>query len=132
MEESNFKMDINELNLKRKPFLIKSENLEKLRDIFIEVSDEIKKAITQKRHIIVRHHDDTDGYIAGFTLEKAILPLIEDNRKYYYFTRLSSRTPFYEYTDALRDVNSFLSFTKICEFLFISQHPMKVQSAASQ
>jgi len=31
----------------------------------------------QGRSIIIRHHSDTDGYCAGFALERAILPLIE-------------------------------------------------------
>src|SRR3989344_2160438 len=56
-------------------FLVKSSILDKLKDRFIKAATEIRKAIIQHRPIIVRHHNDTDGYSSGFALEKAILPL---------------------------------------------------------
>ena len=58
-------------------FLVESEILEKLKDRFMKAATEIRLAIIQNRPIIVRHHNDTDGYSAGYALEKAILPLIE-------------------------------------------------------
>lgn len=80
-------------------FLIKSENLEKLREAFVKTADIIKQTISENRPIIIRHHDDTDGYAAGLVLEMTINERI---------IRLSSRTPFYDYIDALRDLNSHL------------------------
>ena len=90
-------------------FLIKSNNLEKLRTVFQETSSIIKKAISEKRHIIIRHHDDVDGYTAGLILEKAIEPLIKDTKTHYYLTRSPCRTPYYDYIDALRDLSNYLS-----------------------
>ena len=69
-----------EINTKKKPFLINSENLEKLRDCFIETSDIIKKAVQENRFIIIKHHDDVDGYTAGMVIEKAIIPISKEKR----------------------------------------------------
>jgi RecJ-like exonuclease len=88
--------------------LIKSENLEKLQPLFGEAVELIKKAISKKRQIIIKHHDDADGYISGFILEKALSAHVEDKR--YMLQRSSSRTPYYEYIDSLRDLNSFIGF----------------------
>ena len=44
--------------------------MDKLRISFIKAAQEIKLAIIQNRPIIVRHHNDTDGYCAGYALEK--------------------------------------------------------------
>ncbi len=90
-------------------FLIKSNNLEKLHSIFQETSSIIKKAISEKRPIIIRHHDDVDGYTAGLILERAIEPLIKDNKTHYYLTRSPCRSPYYNYIDALHDLSNYLS-----------------------
>jgi RecJ-like exonuclease len=90
-------------------FLIKSEKLEKLAPLFDQVLEIIKKAIYEKRQIIIKHHDDVDGYASGYVLEKAISMLIDDKRGYQLF-RSASRTPYYEYIDALRDLNNFIGF----------------------
>jgi archaea-specific RecJ-like exonuclease len=90
------------------PFLVKSPILDKLREKFIEAATEIRLAIIQKRPIIVRHHNDTDGYSAGFALERAILPLIEKEQtsvkaSWEYFLRAPCAAPFYEIDDSIRD-----------------------------
>ena len=85
-------------------FLIQSETLEMLRTLFIEASALIKKAIKEDRPVIIRHHDDTDGYTAGLVIERAIRQIKEK----LFMTRSSSKTPYYDYTDALRDINTYL------------------------
>jgi len=101
---------MNNINISRNNFLIDSDELNKLKKNMIETAEIIKKAVADKRFILIKHHDDTDGYTSGIVLEKAITPLIDDVRKQYYFSRSSSRYPYYDYTDSLRDLNNFLSF----------------------
>jgi archaea-specific RecJ-like exonuclease len=95
------------------PFLVKSDILDKLKDKILEAAFQIKLAIIQNRPIIIRHHNDTDGYSAGFALEKAILPLIEKENKsekagYEYFMRAPCQAPFYEIDDSIRDTSTSL------------------------
>lgn len=97
--------------LEKKSFLIKSDKLERLRELFIDATKLIEQSIYENRPIIIRHHDDVDGYVSGFVLEKAILPLVKEinNEKAHLFlSRISSRSPYYDYIDALRDLNDYL------------------------
>lgn len=96
------------IDTSKRQFLIKSENLEKLREQFIKARDIILEAVSKKRLIIIKHHDDVDGYSSGIVLEKAISSLIHDERKYYYLNRSLSRAPYYDYIDALRDLSNHL------------------------
>jgi RecJ-like exonuclease len=89
-------------------FLIESANLESMRETFIQAVDIITHAAKEKRPIVIRHHDDTDGYVSGYVLERAILPLISSEKPYNYISRSSSRSPSYDYIDALRDLNNYL------------------------
>jgi RecJ-like exonuclease len=96
------------------PFLVKSPVLEKLKDFFIEAATEIRLAVSQNRPIIVRHHNDTDGYSAGYSLEKAIVPLIEAQHGFgksgwEFFTRAPCAAPFYEIEDSIKDTARSLS-----------------------
>ncbi|MBT4165784.1 hypothetical protein HOE04_01965 [archaeon] len=89
-------------------FLVKSPILDKLKDNFFKAAMEIRLAIIQGRPIIVRHHNDTDGYSAGFALERAILPLIlkehsSDKAGWEFFLRAPCAAPFYEIDDSIRD-----------------------------
>lgn len=95
-------------------FLVKAPVLEKLKDRFIKAATEIKLAIIQNRPVIVRHHNDADGYSAGFSLEKAIVSLIEKQHgpgkaPWEYFTRSPCSAPFYEIDDSIRDTAYSLS-----------------------
>ena len=101
------------------PFLVKSPILDKLKDLFIKAAEEIRLAIIQKRPIIVRHHNDTDGYSAGFALERAILPLIikeqsSEKAPWEYFMRAPCAAPFYEIDDSIRD--TALSLRNVAKF----------------
>jgi len=95
------------------PFLIKSQILDKLKDRFLEAATEIRLAIIQNRPIIVRHHNDADGYSSGFALEKAILPLIEKQHgpgkaAWEFYLRAPCAAPFYEIDDSIRDTSTSL------------------------
>lgn len=89
-------------------FLVKNKILDKLKDRYIKAATEIRLAIIMNRPIIVRHHNDADGYSSGFALERAILPLILEqhgNTKALstHYTRAPSATPFYEIEDSIKD-----------------------------
>ena len=89
-------------------FLIKSGILDKLRDSFIKAAVEIRYAIIKSRPIIVRHHNDCDGYSAGYSLERAILPLIIKQHgggkaPWEFYTRAPCAAPFYEIEDSIKD-----------------------------
>jgi len=95
------------------PFLVKSHILEKLKPSMMKAAFEIRLAIIQNRPIIIRHHNDTDGYCAGYALEKAILPLIEkehgsEKACYEFFMRSPCQAPFYEIDDSIRDTATSL------------------------
>ena len=95
-------------------FLIKSQILEKLKQHFIKAATEIRLAIFQNRPIIIRHHNDADGYSSGYSLERAILPLIEKQHlsskaAWEFYTRAPCSAPFYEIDDSIRDTAKSLS-----------------------
>ena len=96
-----------------KPFLVKSQLLDKLQPLFIKAATEIRLAVIKNRPIIVRHHNDADGYSAGFVIERAILPLIIQQHgggkaPWEYFTRSPSMAPFYEIEDSIKDTANSL------------------------
>lgn len=100
--------------VKETPFAVKGNKiLEKLKKEMIKAAEEIRLAVLQSRPIIVRHHNDTDGYCSGYSLERAILPLImkeHTNPKaaWEYFERAPCMAPYYELTDSIRDTSSSL------------------------
>lgn len=94
-------------------FLVETEILKKLKDRFVEAATQIRLAIIQDRPIIVRHHNDCDGYSSGFALERAILPLIIKQHSslkapWEYFLRAPCQAPFYELDDSIRDTANSL------------------------
>lgn len=94
--------------IKSPDFLIESPILHKLKNLFEKAAFEIRLAIIQQRPIIVRHHNDTDGYSSGYALERAILPLIQKEHKsdkagWEFFLRAPCSAPFYEIDDSIRD-----------------------------
>ena len=100
-------------------FMIKSDILEKLKPKFIKAATEIKLAIMQNRPIIVRHHNDVDGYSSGFALEKAIIPLIKEQHNsakapWENYKRAPCTSPFYEIDDSIRDTS--LSLRDVAKF----------------
>lgn len=94
-------------------FMINTKILDKLKDKMIHAAEEIRFAILENRPIIVRHHNDADGYASGFALEKAIIPLIEKMHQsqkaaWEYYVRAPSSAPYYEIDDSIRDTASSL------------------------
>ncbi len=94
-------------------FLVQSETLQLLKPNILAVAKEIRKAVFSNRPIIVKHHHDCDGYASGIALERAILPLIMEHHhsttaKKLYFKRTPSKAPFYDYTDAVKDMSMFI------------------------
>jgi len=95
-------------------FMIRSDTLENLRPGLEKARELIIDSIKSKRPILVRHHADCDGYCAAVALERAILALMykeyrRESDLFYYYRRLPSKAPFYDYTDATKDVSNFLS-----------------------
>lgn len=94
-------------------FLVQSETIQKLKPHIQKMAREIRKAVFSNRPIIVKHHHDCDGYASGIALERAILPLIMQHHhaitaKKLYFKRTPSKAPFYDYTDAVKDMSMFI------------------------
>lgn len=119
-EKKRFEQDLIELERKRAkvepiPFLVHSPILEKLKERFIKAATEIRLAIFQNRPIVIRHHNDTDGYSSGYALERAILPLIEAQHSssvkaaWEFYTRSPCNAPMYEIEDSIRDTVHSLS-----------------------
>lgn len=95
-------------------FIAQSPILDKMKDRFIAAATEIRLAIIKGRPIIVRHHNDCDGYSAGYALERAILPLIKMYHKeakapWEHYTRSPCAAPFYEIEDSIKDISRALS-----------------------
>ncbi len=112
-EKKHLNIKIKEIEKKRAEvkfdkFMVEDIILEKMKKEFIKAAEEIKLAIIQNRPIIVRHHNDADGYSSGYALEKAIIPLIEKQHgggksPWEYYTRAPCAAPFYELDDSIRD-----------------------------
>ncbi|MBT4376895.1 hypothetical protein HOD29_05980 [archaeon] len=117
-QQEEFLKRIKEIELERArvvapAFLVKTPILSKLEQRFIDAATQIKLAIIQDRPIIVRHHNDADGYSSGFALERAILPLIAEQHKsvkaaWEFFQRAPCQAPFYEIDDSIRDTANSL------------------------
>ena len=94
-------------------FMVESQILDKLKNDFIEAATQIRLAVIQDRPIIVRHHNDADGYSSGFSLERAIIPLIEkqhssEKAAWEFFQRAPCTAPLYEIDDSIRDTANSL------------------------
>jgi len=94
-------------------FMLNNNILEKLRVPIVKAAEEIRLAVIQSRPIVVRHHNDTDGYCSGFALERAIIPLIQKQHSgpkaaWEFFKRAPSMAPFYELEDSIKDTTMSL------------------------
>ncbi|MBN1984629.1 MAG: hypothetical protein JW795_24095 [Chitinivibrionales bacterium] len=102
-----------QVHVKDVGFFVESPIFYKLKERFIQAAQQIKLAIVQERPIIVRHHNDCDGYSSGFALERAILPLIAKHHNcakapWEFYQRAPCQTPFYEIDDSIRDAANSL------------------------
>ncbi len=117
-ETSEFLISLKDVELKRAEvkapnFLVNNIILEKLRNRIIDAATQIRLAVIQGRPIIVRHHNDTDGYSSGFALEKSILPLIIQQHSsakapWEFFLRAPCTAPLYQIDDSIRDTSNSL------------------------
>jgi RecJ-like exonuclease len=74
---------------------------------------DIRRAIKESRPIVVRHSADTDGYVAGAAIERAVLPLVREEHAstdavYHYFDRRPLEGTVYDLDDATKDVTRML------------------------
>ncbi|NTV24447.1 MAG: hypothetical protein HGA85_08865, partial [Nanoarchaeota archaeon] len=83
-------------------FSIESESLQRLKPNLLAAAALLKES-AGKRQIIIRHHDDVDGYVSGYAIERALRTVSDDK---WLTVRSSSRTPFYDYIDVMRDLNT--------------------------
>jgi RecJ-like exonuclease len=107
IEEEQFKPNINS-------FSIESKVLEALKPRFIAVATLIRKAIIERRPIILRHDADCDGYSSAICMERAIIEFMKETfpedkmLPYQNYRRAPSKAPFYEYEDAVKDMAYWL------------------------
>lgn len=91
-------------------FLARDGVLDRLKDKFVSAAKLIKLTIAEGRPIVIRHHGDCDGYAGAVALEHAIMPLLVKKQKTLqtalrYYRRAACRAPYYEYSDASRDLS---------------------------
>ena len=89
--------------------IVDDEVIEKLYPKLLKASNWIKRAIQNKRPIIIRHHNDCDGYCAAFAIEKAISSFFMKEPEWFELKRIPSPVPYYSYDDCLRDIGNFKS-----------------------
>jgi len=97
-----------------KQFMIKSNTLDRLKKHMQDAAALINKAMEEKRPVWIRHHADADGYCGAVALERVILKKLYDIHRresdiFHYYRRLPSRTPFYDYSDSVKDITNMQS-----------------------
>lgn len=97
-------------------FLVKSETLELLKTKFITIAKRIRRALLELQPVIIRHHNDCDGIVAGIALEIACRELwfqlfghSDEDRLRHLVKRTPNKPPFYDPLDAVRDLDFALS-----------------------
>ncbi|MEM1988598.1 MAG: hypothetical protein QXS41_02040 [Candidatus Woesearchaeota archaeon] len=119
MKKSDFDYDaiskrINEQSIPSKDyFSIYSSVYENMKELFISAATRIKKAIYEQRPILLRHHADCDGYSGALAIEHSIIAVMKEIYKdekmiWTHYSRIPNRTPFYDYSEASKDVAFFL------------------------
>lgn len=90
----------------RQTFSINSDRYEKMREVMIDIATRIRMSILKGQPIMIRHHNDSDGFISGLSLELGILSFMKSqgiDPKFILF-RSPSKAPFYSSGDVLRDL----------------------------
>lgn len=77
------------------------------------VATVIRRAILEERPVVIRHDATVDGYLSGAAIERAVLPLIDDQHTnadaaYIYFDRRPLEDGVYGMNDATNDVTRML------------------------
>ncbi|MCK4844921.1 MAG: phosphoesterase [Candidatus Heimdallarchaeota archaeon] len=98
-------------------FLVKSPLLAKLKPGLEKAAKRIRKAIFTGQRIYIRHHADADGVVSGFSIQYAIVKLME-SEGYDADTirirvkRSPNKPPFYDTIDVTRDLDFALGDQK--------------------
>ncbi len=97
----------------KKELLAEDDALAGVQTEITEAATAIRRAILQSRPIVVRHDATADGYVAGAAIERAVLPLIEEQHTssdavYHYFDRRPLEDGVYDMNDATTDVTRML------------------------
>lgn len=97
-------------------FLVKSETLELLKEKFVAIAKRIRRALLELQPIIIRHHNDCDGIVAGIALETACRELwyqlfghSDEDQLRHLVKRTPNKPPFYDPLDAVRDLDFALA-----------------------
>ncbi|PSQ02815.1 DNA-binding protein [Halobacteriales archaeon QS_5_70_17] len=88
--------------------------VEATREEVRDAATAIRRAVIEARPIVVRHDASVDGYLAGAAIERAALPLVEEEHTdaeagYHYFDRRPLEDGVYDMDDATKDTTSMLS-----------------------
>jgi len=102
--------------------MVKADVFDKMDDILTRTATEIKKAALKNQQILIRFHGDADGYCAATALEYAIDSISPGSCR-----RLPSKTPFYDYSDMLRD--SEYGFIILCDLGSNEQSELSLRKA---
>lgn len=75
---------------------------------FKKAVDVIKGAISSERPILIRHHNDCDGLIAGLAMEEACRNLMQKIliKPFFNLSRNSCKAPYYDFSDFVKDLNT--------------------------
>jgi RecJ-like exonuclease len=89
------------------------ETVAQLADGLLDAAEAIRRAVLESRPIVVRHPATADGYVAGASVERAVLPLIREEHaksdaEYHYFTRRPLDDPVYDMDAATNDATRML------------------------
>jgi RecJ-like exonuclease len=97
-----------------RPLSIQSDRLTTLRPYFVRIATKIRAAVMSGQPIVIRHHNDTDGFCSGLSLEEPLKLLMADMGvdPAYNVYRNVSRAPFYEVTDMFKDISQVKRFEK--------------------
>ncbi|MGE0793354.1 MAG: DHH family phosphoesterase [Candidatus Woesearchaeota archaeon] len=103
--------NLDDINLSEDNLFV-SEDWRKLEPMLEKVAKIINNAIQDKKPIVISHHADCDGYASALILEKAILYKLKQrqpdlNYISNFYVRNASKTPYYDISDATKDISSF-------------------------
>jgi RecJ-like exonuclease len=87
--------------------------VENAADAVADAATMIRRAVLESRPVVVRHDATTDGYVAGAAIERAVLPMVEEQHAsadavYHYFDRRPLEAGVYDMNDATKDATRML------------------------
>ena len=93
-----------------------AQEFEKMRPVMEKAAERILSAIKSGQRIILKHHNDCDGFSSGLALEAAIIPLIKRfndkrNAAQEKYRRMPSFSPYYHIEDMMKDCAQFMTIS---------------------